>query len=247
MVLTDSEAPGRLRLAAVALAAVAAVGCVEQRAPNAVGHGIADRVPMTVDPQRALAQTAFDHAIRGGMPSNAVLLLVRIDAQRMDMIARATTVCTFTVSTSKFGVGHAEGSNKTPVGLHEVVRRIGDGEPAGRVFKNRQVTDLVIPEADWRRPSAADFVVSRIFRLAGREHGVNQGPGIDSFDRCIYIHGTNEEHLLGQPASHGCVRMANREVIDLFNAVRNRPVWCCLVQSDADLSRDLVAAGNPVR
>ncbi len=181
--------------------------------------------------QDRFQSATFARAVAGGMPMDAVLLRVRIDTQSMDMLVRNTSICTFAISTSRFGIGNRAHSNKTPLGLHEVVERLGDGESPGQVFVARRPTARVIPSTQWRGTSTEDFVLSRILRLAGREPGVNRGPGIDSLERCIYIHGTSEEQLLGQPASHGCIRMANADIIDLFNAVRKRPVWCTIEQS----------------
>jgi len=60
---------------------------------------------------------------------------------------------------------------------------------------------------------------------------VNAGPGIDSYDRSIYLHGTNQEQLLGEPASHGCIRLSNRDVMELYDLVEQREAWCLIVRS----------------
>ena len=94
----------------------------------------------------------------------------------------------------------------------------GQGAPIGTVFRSREPVDH-LPPTDWSQPDAPDAILSRIWWLAGEEPGVNNGEGIDSYARMIYLHGTNQEHLLGQPASIGCVRLANVAMIALDRAV----------------------------
>ncbi len=174
-------------------------------------------------------EAIFRKATGMGMPAGAVLLLVRTDDQAMDMLVKQTTLTSFRISTSKFGIGSEAGSYRTPLGLHRVVERFGKGKPLGSVFKSRRATGKVIPEMQWRGASDEDYVLTRILHLRGVEEGHNAGSGIDSYQRCIYIHGTNEEDRLGKPASHGCIRMANKDVADLFGAVEGRETWCLIV------------------
>ncbi|WP_294232527.1 L,D-transpeptidase [Prosthecobacter sp.] len=116
----------------------------------------------------------------------------------------------YVISTSKFGLGDQRGSNRTPLGTHEIVAKIGHGLPAGAVLKSRRWNGEVLkPNAPGRDP-----IVSRILWLKGTEK-TNQ----NAFNRFIYIHGTPEENRLGQPASYGCVRMGMKDVVDLFNTV----------------------------
>jgi len=119
----------------------------------------------------------------------------------------------YPISTSKYGIGNKAGSNKTPKGLHYIENKIGDGAPEGMIFKARKATGKI---AEMDMPGAGDLVTTRIMWLKGLEQGNNLGRGIDSYKRYIYIHGTAEESKIGQPASHGCIRMYNRDVIDLF-------------------------------
>lgn len=107
-----------------------------------------------------------------------------------------------------------------------MVRWIGDGAPAGMVFASRRATGSVLSRSELRSGGGPDLIVTRILRLRGLEPGRNAGRGVDSYARFIYIHGTNQEHLLGRPASHGCIRMSNRDVIDLFRRTRGRPTFC---------------------
>jgi L,D-transpeptidase YbiS len=119
------------------------------------------------------------------------------------------TLRTYPCSTSQCGPGTEPGSNCTPTGRFRVSEMIGHGAPPGMIFKSR------LPEGVWDGlPSDEDHVLSRILWLDGIEdHNAN------THDRYIYIHGTNQEHLIGTPVSHGCVRLTNADVIDLFSRV----------------------------
>ena len=121
------------------------------------------------------------------------------------------------ISTAVAGFGNRQDSGQTPVGLHRIAACIGEGAPCGMVFKSRVATGEVVVEC---QQPAGDFITTRILWLEGLEEGSNRGEGCDSHDRYIYIHGTPYTHLLGQPASAGCVRMDNRHIIELFARVR---------------------------
>ena len=123
----------------------------------------------------------------------------------------------YPVSTSRHGLGQKKGSYQTPVGIHQIVKKIGDHEPLGCVFKDQLATkELCLPD---EFDGQADVITSRILRLQGLEPGLNLGGDVDSFQRYIYIHGTADENHIGQPASIGCIRMKNNDVIDLFDLV----------------------------
>lgn len=114
----------------------------------------------------------------------------------------------YPVSTSKFGLSDKPGTCGTPLGMHEVVAKIGHGAPLGAVFKSRQMTGEVIkPNAPGRDP-----IVTRIMWLRGLE-----SQNKNAYSRCIYIHGTAEERTIGTPSSYGCIRMKSRDVMNLFN------------------------------
>jgi lipoprotein-anchoring transpeptidase ErfK/SrfK len=137
-------------------------------------------------------------------------MVVSVRDQRLLLVHDGKPVKAYVVSTSKFGIGSRNGSNYTPLGCHEVARKIGDGAPAGMVFKSRRPTGEVLkPNQPGRDP-----VVSRILWLNGKEsHNRN------TYGRCVYIHGTPEEWRLGTPASYGCIRMGMKDVVDLYNRV----------------------------
>lgn len=157
---------------------------------------------------------------------HAFLLWVDVSRQELSLWVDGVRIRSYPVSTSRYGLGEEEGSFKTPRGRHRVVRWIGAGRPAGAVFESRRFTGRVVPEAEWRDPSGPDLILTRILRLRGLEPGINAGPGCDSYCRYIYIHGTNHEEALGRPASKGCIRMGNLDIIDLFDRTRGHPTFC---------------------
>lgn len=129
-------------------------------------------------------------------------------------------VKSYTISTGKNPPSNREGSNGTPPGLHVVCEKIGDGAPIDTVFVSRKSIGKT-----WRQliaegePATKARVTSRILRLKGLEEGVNVGPGIDSFERYIYLHGTAFEDRIGQPTSAGCITLLNAGMIELFDSV----------------------------
>jgi hypothetical protein len=136
---------------------------------------------------------------------------IRIDTkeQTLQFLRDQRVVHQFPVSTSRFGVGQAPGSFQTPLGRFRIYQKIGGDQPLNTVFRGR----VPVPSpSDWEKER--DLITSRILWLDGLEpHNEN------TRERFIYIHGTNEEHLIGQPASHGCVRMRNADVARLFDLV----------------------------
>jgi len=161
---------------------------------------------------RAAADEIRDRQNQAGRP----FVVVSIDRQRLYLFQAAGQPRVFPVSTSRFGVGSEAGSNKTPTGLHRVAHKFGDGAPKGMVFKARRATGEIVPLITEPEDVPEDLVTTRILWLEGLQPGRNKGQGVDSFRRYIYIHGTQEEGLVGQPASHGCVRMLNDDVIRVF-------------------------------
>jgi UDP-N-acetylmuramate--alanine ligase len=171
-----------------------------------------------LDPQQflTLARAAL---ARPGSPFSELpdrLLVVDPRQQRIALIAGGRVEASYPVSTASAGIGGADGSLCTPPGWHRIHARIGAATPSGAVFVSREPTGEV-----WRgeeRPE--DLILTRILTLDGLEESINRGPGRDSLARYIYIHGTNHEEDLGRPASHGCVRMANDAILELFERVR---------------------------
>lgn len=151
--------------------------------------------------------------------SSAPVLLIRLDEQKMYKLQADTVQQVYTISASKLGAGSKSGSGKTPLGVHRVSEKYGQQQPKGMIFKGRMPTGQVADIITEPKDVEADHVTSRILWLDGLEPGKNQGGNVDSHSRYIYIHGTHEEGLLGQPASHGCIRMYNDEVIKLFDQI----------------------------
>jgi hypothetical protein len=145
-------------------------------------------------------------------------LCVKIGEQKLFHFHRGRLARVYVISTSRNPPSCIENSHGTPTGLHEVADKIGAGAPNGMVFKGRQPTGWT-----WRDAPPAEaknnLVTTRILRLRGLEPGHNTGPGRDSYDRYIYIHGTNQPSQLGTPNSAGCVLLSDTEVIDLFETV----------------------------
>ena len=144
------------------------------------------------------------------------LVVVDAGTQRLALLEDGHVVFEAPVSTAYLGIGAASGSHRTPPGWHRVFARIGAATEPGTVFESREATGRV-----WHgEPTEDDLIMTRILTLDGQEDGVNRGAGCDSLERYIYIHGTNHESALGTPASHGCVRMRNADVMELFERVR---------------------------
>jgi len=150
---------------------------------------------------------------------SAPFIVVHIPAQELFYFKDGTLSARYPVSTAAKGIGNQSGSYQTPPGLHKVAEKFGDDAPRGMIFRGRVATGQIAEILTEPVKSDHDVITSRILWLDGLQEGVNRGPGIDSKSRYIYIHGTDEEGLIGQPASDGCVRMTNDDVIRLFDKV----------------------------
>ena len=147
------------------------------------------------------------------------IIIVDISEQRLYLYSNNDLILSYPVSTSKYGEGQTENSFKTPLGLHEIKEKIGHKAPINTIFTARVNTNKRADVQIKQNDTEDDFVTSRILWLEGLEDGINRGLGVDSYNRYIYIHGTHEEGLIGQKASHGCIRMFNNDVIELFDIV----------------------------
>ncbi len=128
-------------------------------------------------------------------------------------------VLTYLVSTGVKGVGEQQGSGCTPRGKHLVRAKIGEGLPANAVFVGRRFTGEIYSQALAERFPDRDWILSRILWLSGLEPGVNRLGNVDTMRRYIYIHGTPDSEPMGVPASHGCIRMRNSDVMELFDLI----------------------------
>jgi hypothetical protein len=145
-----------------------------------------------------------------GVRAAETRLVVSVPDQKMALLQDGSVVERYSISTSRFGIGDRLGSYATPRGLLTVAEKIGDRLQPGTVFKTRRPTGEVLP------PNAPgrDPIVTRILWLKGLE-----SCNSNSYQRCIYIHGTTEEKWLGRPVSWGCIRMRSRDVVRVFEAV----------------------------
>jgi len=143
------------------------------------------------------------------MQSGRTKIDISIPDQRLIVRRGDETLRSYPVSTSRFGLGTEEGSMKTPTGRFRIAEKIGGAAPSGTIFQGRVPLKPGEP-----LPPTEDLVISRILWLDGlEEHNAN------TRERFIYIHGTKHEDKIGSPASHGCIRMRNADVIDLFDLV----------------------------
>lgn len=138
-------------------------------------------------------------------------IVISVARQEMQVLTpRGKVIASYTISTSKYGLGTEPGSNKTPLGKFRIAEKIGAGALWGTIFSSRQAIGLWTPAFE----TTHDLITSRILWLEGAEK-----QNVNTHDRYIYIHGTNHEDRLGEPASHGCIRMANWHVIELFDLI----------------------------
>ena len=153
------------------------------------------------------------------IPPKAVVrdgVAVTLSDQKLTLFKEGKKVKDYSISSSKFGIGNANGSNRTPLGIHAVSQKNGEGQPQGMVFKGCKPTGEVV-DVD---AAGRDPVVTRVIQLAGLENNNRS-----THRRRIYIHGTPEERYIGQPASYGCIRMKSDDIVDLFGRVhRGMPV-----------------------
>tara|TARA_Y200000002_G_scaffold137492_1_gene113325 strand:- start:305 stop:844 length:540 start_codon:yes stop_codon:yes gene_type:complete len=148
------------------------------------------------------------------------LIRVDISEQRLYLIKNQQILVSYPISSSSYGEGQTENSYKTPLGMHKIKEMIGSNAPKDTIFISRINTKRTAKIIKLPNDTKDDFVTSRIMWLEGQEDGFNKGKGIDSYDRYIYIHGTQEEGLIGSKASHGCIRMFNNDVIELYKMVK---------------------------
>lgn len=137
-------------------------------------------------------------------------LHVSVPDQELRLYEGQELLRTLSVSTSKFGLGSEEGSNCTPLGDFRVNEKYGGKAPGGTIFKGRRATGLWLPGQE----TSEDLVLTRILRLESTQAGIE-----NTYQRYIYLHGTNQEELIGSPASHGCIRLKNSDIVSLFEQV----------------------------
>lgn len=147
-------------------------------------------------------------------------IAVSLSAQRLDLVDDGgRLVKRYAVSTSKHGAGELRDSFKTPRGRHVVRAKIGAGAPLNAVFRGRRPTGELYTSELARAQPGRDWILTRILWLSGTEIGRNRLGPVDTMRRYIYIHGTPDSEALGVPGSIGCIRMANADVVELFDWV----------------------------
>jgi len=147
---------------------------------------------------------------------NGMGVWVSVKEQMLRVIQGTSVLFEAPCSTAAKGSGSKANSFQTPLGWHSIAEKFGEGAPWGRVFREKRITDET-----WKRgdPVKEDLVLTRVLSLRGEEQGKNSGGDVDSFDRNIYIHGTNDEQNIGKPVSHGCVRLTNDDVIAVYDII----------------------------
>lgn len=136
-------------------------------------------------------------------------LRISVPRQVLEVVTDGQIVAAYPISTSKFGLGSEVGSYKTPLGQFRIAEKIGAGAPLNAVFKSREFTGEIAQLA-----GDEDLILTRILWLDGLDP-----ENANTRDRYVYIHGTNQEARIGSPASHGCVRMRNADIVRLFDLV----------------------------
>ncbi len=148
---------------------------------------------------------------------------IEIDVARQDLRLfereGADAVWETAVATAKNGVGERYGSFRTPRGLHVVRAKIGAGAPRGTVFVGRRPTGEIYSPALRALYPQRDWILTRILWLSGLVVGQNRLGEVDTMRRYIYIHGAPDEDPMGAPSSHGCIKMRNDDIIELFERV----------------------------
>lgn len=144
---------------------------------------------------------------------------VDLKAQLLTLAEDERTISRFPISTALNGAGEERGSGCTPRGLHVIRIKIGDGLPLHTVFKGRRPTGEIYNETLAAKYPERDWILTRILWLSGKQRGVNRGGLKDTLRRFIYIHGCPDSEPIGEPRSHGCIRMRNGDVIELFEQV----------------------------
>lgn len=152
---------------------------------------------------------------------SAVTDYLRIDiaCQTLYLVSQGIVTYSYPVSTAKNGPGERRGSECTPTGWHAIRAKIGVGQPSGAVFVGRRPTgEIYSPELARQQPQR-DWILTRILWLGGKEPGKNRYGSVDTAWRYIYIHGSPDHLIDGRPASHGCIRMRNADLLALFERV----------------------------
>lgn len=146
-------------------------------------------------------------------------IVVSLGDQTLCLHRQNEPVRRYIVSTARNGPGEQQGSGCTPRGTHVIRAKIGAGCPEGTVFVGRRPTGEIYSDELAQANPRRDWILTRILWLCGREPGKNRFGSVDTMRRYIYIHGCPNNVPMGVPLSHGCVRMKNLEIAELFDLV----------------------------
>lgn len=146
---------------------------------------------------------------------------IDIGKQQLTLFEGNDVVALYAISTAKNGVGQKNGSECTPLGRHVINSKIGEKAKENSVFIAREETGEVFSEELRRNNPERDWILTRILWLAGLDKGKNKGGEVDTMSRYIYIHGCPDADDFSSPLSHGCVKMRNKDIIELFANIEN--------------------------
>jgi len=157
------------------------------------------------------------------IPSSSVetikSIVVNVSAQELLATVASGETQAFAVATAKNGVGQQFGSECTPTGLHTIRAKIGAGQPINTIFVGRRPTGEIYSETLAKNFPHRDWILTRILWLSGCEKGFNRLGQVDTMRRYVYIHGAPDSHPMGVASSHGCIKMRNQDVVDLYTRV----------------------------
>jgi len=149
-------------------------------------------------------------------------LVVDVSQQCLWLLKQQQVLDQYLVSTARAGTGNLRDSFQTPIGRHQIYAKVGSTAPKGSVFEGGFLTEKIqtnLWDYELADPKVNDIITTRIIKLTGLEEGKNKGGDVDTLARRIYIHGTTNEKMIGQPTSQGCIRMINDDIITLFDQV----------------------------
>lgn len=145
-------------------------------------------------------------------------ITIDIEKQQLRLVA-ADGIHQYRISSARKGLGESFGSEQTPTGRHIIRAKIGAGLPLNTVFIARRPTGEIYSSDLGKQHPQRDWILTRILWLSGQEVGHNRLGSVDTMRRYIYIHGAPDDHQMGVPSSHGCIKMANLDLIELFELV----------------------------
>lgn len=214
-------APGAFVGAVIVLYAVAPFGSADSETEMDTSRPVlaqsdSDAVPPEVPQLTAEHRDVLEAHRWSDWVGRGTGIWVSVNDQTLRVVRDYEIVWQAPCATAARGTGSEMNSYKTPLGWHSVKKKVGDGARPGQVFRSAQPTKEI-----WKpgQVTEEDLVLTRILWLTGEEPGKNLGGSVDSYSRYIYIHGTNEEDKIGTPSSHGCVRLRNHDVIELYDLV----------------------------